>query len=33
MAPDMLVEMAAAMYGCSLCVILYDVPGTDWEVH
>jgi hypothetical protein len=28
MAPDMLVEMAAAMNGYSLCVILYAVPGT-----
>jgi len=28
LAPDRLVEMAAEMYGCSLCVILYDVPET-----
>jgi hypothetical protein len=28
LASDMLVEMAAAIYGCFLCVIRYDVPGT-----
>ena len=32
-ALDMLVEMAASIHECALCVVLYDVPERALEVH